>query len=1139
MVLALSTGTCCGAFVYALSFGTLTMRKLPKALLCFVVCLLFAVTAKAQDKPPQTAPPRASAKPDTSKGAIIYEQVRGKLHYDADGSGTNDTYARIRVQSYAGVGKVGQLVFNYDSANSSLEIRTIRVTKPDGKTVDAGPDAVQDLTSPVAQAAPTYTDLRQKHVVVPDLSPGDVLEYETITTYRPLVPGKVWQVWNFISDDICLDEQVEVDAASKLSLKTTTVGADGPNMTEKGERTVWTWKTNNEGRKNLVALAPFNNGPFPDVKTLLSGAGSGHHRRIWITSFSSWSEVSAWYAGLEHDRRTPSPEVRAKAEELTRDAHSDLEKTRAIYNYVARNIRYVSLSFGVGRYQPHAAGEVLAHQYGDCKDKNTLFEAMLEAVGIKASPALLMASGMMDDAPSPMEFDHVITFLVIDGKDLWLDSTLGVAPFRYLLPNVRGKFTLVATPEKGSKLLTIPQDLAAPAIYRFTLDGQLDDERKMDARFSFETRGDWEVLFRLAAARSSLDQLQAAMEAGARKAGTANDLAFSELDSSDPYDTTSPFRLSVRLTGTVPEDSDKKSKDESGKPAGSDDSFSAKRLNELISLFLPEERAGVPVSLGDSKEISLHVKFTVGPHLAEKAAGKVKNPKSVPVHLVRDFAEYDQSWNWESPTLIADWRMATKLNSIPLERAVEYSSFRNAVESEMKEIAYAIGAPRDEARSSELEVRYSEALDEMHDGKTSAAQQALESIVKEDPKFGDAWKSLAQLRARRKNWEGAREGYKKVIELDQFDQLAYNSLIGAYMADKMYSEALATSKKESEVFPDSADGPWNMGSAHLEMAEFADAVRAYETAAKLAPKNPNLQVQLGRAYAGAHQVEQARTAFRKALELNSSLGLLNDVAYFRAETGLDLNMAEEEAKRAVSGVEEEVNGVRLENVNRGTIPLVSRMAAYWDTLGWVYFKECNLRAAEKYLRAASDLSNEPTVQMHMGQLEEALGHKDAAMRFYVRALFATQIRVFKSGVEQAPRLLSADEREAQKHLLSLVGSQHAYDEQMTEGSYNRNWWRTVAVPYNDGVEVRERLAVLVAPGPKITSNASLPDRKDPSKLLTRFGTQTPPQTFPDDTIVSIPRFAAIHCLTNPAQCEFEFLPYDQLDQVFAEPVDSN
>src|SRR5260370_2997420 len=163
---------------------------------------------------------------------------------------------------------------------------------------------------------------------------------------------------------------------------------------------------------------------------MLEGPRRAQGRRLYITSFSNWSEVSAWYAVLERDRRVPRAEVKAKADEVVRGAKSELEKVQAIYEYVARNIRYVSLSFGVGRYQPHFAGEVLSNQYGDCKDKATLFEAMLEAEGISAGPVLLQTDGdVATEMPNPLDFDHAISFVKAGGQDVSLSSTPGAAPF--------------------------------------------------------------------------------------------------------------------------------------------------------------------------------------------------------------------------------------------------------------------------------------------------------------------------------------------------------------------------------------------------------------------------------------------------------------------------------------------------------------------------------------------------------------------------------------------------------------------------------------------------------------------------------------------------------------------------------------
>ena len=65
--------------------------------------------------------------------------------------------------------------------------------------------------------------------------------------------------------------------------------------------------------------------------------------------------------------------------------------------------RYIGIAFGVERYQPHFAAEVLANQYGDCKDKHTLLASLLNAAGIKAYPALISTERDID-AEMPSAF---------------------------------------------------------------------------------------------------------------------------------------------------------------------------------------------------------------------------------------------------------------------------------------------------------------------------------------------------------------------------------------------------------------------------------------------------------------------------------------------------------------------------------------------------------------------------------------------------------------------------------------------------------------------------------------------------------------------------------------------------------------
>ena len=97
----------------------------------------------------------------------------------------------------------------------------------------------------------------------------------------------------------------------------------------------------------------------------------------------------------------PDASVKAEAAALVKGKTDDMAKVKALYDYVSRNIRYVSLSFGLGRIQPHAASEVLANGYGDCKDKNTLLAALLDAEGFH-STSVLIGSHMKLDPGHPI-----------------------------------------------------------------------------------------------------------------------------------------------------------------------------------------------------------------------------------------------------------------------------------------------------------------------------------------------------------------------------------------------------------------------------------------------------------------------------------------------------------------------------------------------------------------------------------------------------------------------------------------------------------------------------------------------------------------------------------------------------------------
>ena len=73
--------------------------------------------------------------------------MRTRYRFENDGTGRRELFARIKVQSEAGVQQWGQVVVGYNSANEKIEIPSVRVLKADGSVVTTPEDSVQDLSA--------------------------------------------------------------------------------------------------------------------------------------------------------------------------------------------------------------------------------------------------------------------------------------------------------------------------------------------------------------------------------------------------------------------------------------------------------------------------------------------------------------------------------------------------------------------------------------------------------------------------------------------------------------------------------------------------------------------------------------------------------------------------------------------------------------------------------------------------------------------------------------------------------------------------------------------------------------------------------------------------------------------------------
>jgi len=940
---------------------------------CAALCLFCLPAAiAAQDAPSATQSPSAvrasqNASSDFSQEPFVIEQYFTTAHFENDGTGEFDLTERIRVQSDAGVQQLGELVFGYSAASEQMEIRYVRVRKPDGTMVTAAADAVKDVTGPIAHDAPIYTDYKEKHVSVPALAPGVILEYGVVKHLTaPLAPGEFWYQHAFLSNAIVLDERFELNVPETRKIKIEFVPDATPEKTRDGSRAIYRWKhanlklasdeaSDHAGGKGSQKL----NAKPPDVQ---------------LTTFTSWTEVARWYAQLEAGRADATPEIRAKTAQLIAGRSTDLEKIQAIYDYVSTNIRYVSISFGVGRYQPHTATDVFGNQYGDCKDKHTLLAAMLGAAGFRADAVLIPSSRALDETvPSPSQFDHVITAVPRgDGQSadglLWMDSTTEIAPFRMLAAALRHKTALLVPAEGAGKIITTPADPPFPSTQKVEIEGSVSELGKLTARVHYTLRGDTELLLRRAFRSTPQTQWPQLGQTIFTLDGLHGEVT--AVKPSDPASTHDPFELVMEFTQSNFLDwSSKKSK--TNLP--------------LLTIGLPDppESGNSPIELGSPLDVAVRLKLDFPPGLSAQAP--------IAVSVARDYAEFKSSYHISSHTLTAERSLNFKMRELPATRAADFQAFTRAVTSDESQPLVvenaADGAPElpADAKADDL---FDAGLAALNSLNLRAAIPLLERAVALNPSHKQAWDDLGLAYLRVGKNDEAVSAFQKQLEINSFDEHANEYLGVAFEQQQKYPEAIGAFRKQAELNPLDPVAHAALGQIFLEQHSGAEAVVELEKATILSPENAPLQVNLGRAYLDTGEKEKALAAFEHGAELSPTPMVWNNIAFNLAERKIELEKAQQYAESAISTTGAKLRNIELAHLTATEIGDVSSMAAYWDTLGWVNFQKGDLSAAVRYIAAAWQLAENGELADHLGQIYEKQGQKDLAIHTYALALAA-------------------------------------------------------------------------------------------------------------------------------------------------------
>ncbi|MGC4043848.1 MAG: DUF3857 and transglutaminase domain-containing protein [Armatimonas sp.] len=510
--------------------------------------LLISLPALAQPNAPQQQVktiPKPAANPQgeiqqmlaKSRPELFPNAAKVTIHDYADAvvrpDGSARTTTRMTVRLFTPRARdEGEIKIPYNGGFETIKLIRARTIRPDGSSVAVKPEDVRS-------AAPSdYDDARILSFSMPAVEPGCILDYEYVTDQKASqMPGQFWSQWYFQSGfDPVLHTKLTVRVPKTLKLQTKMVNSNVKAETKDtadGKSTLYTWEDKNIGPRYTEPL-------MPDIDRTLP--------KLTYSTIPNWQAIAGWYETMAEGREVPDAALTAKAKEITANAKTLEEKTRAIFYWVQNKTRYVAIELGQGAYQPRAANNTFVNQYGDCKDMATLLVSMLRAVGVTAHPVLLEAGAKYktsEELPSPSAFNHAICLAEIDGKQYWLDATAEICAFGQIPGADRGVEALVLKNGKG-EFITIPEGGPDDAESTRTLDLTLNPDGSASGTMTVSGTGDYELSLRGQLLATPPDKLGNLGEVFAQ--GIAANGKVSEIKISDAKNLDSKVSLTMKVS---------------------------------------------------------------------------------------------------------------------------------------------------------------------------------------------------------------------------------------------------------------------------------------------------------------------------------------------------------------------------------------------------------------------------------------------------------------------------------------------------------------------------------------------------------------------------------------------------------------
>ncbi len=341
----------------------------------------------------------------------------------ADGASEQYLTFVVKINNEKGIDSWKETTLGYNGNNQTLLIEKAEVVKKNGSKTPA--------------------EKNGNELVFTSLEAGDavVIRYKLQDYMYGKLSDKFWDKYGFSSTSPSEISRYLLLVSDKQPFRHKMMHSDlQPTQQKIDDFTLYTWQIDSLPVVKSEPLMP----PMGDIGQTLH-----------LSSIHNWKEMADWYTDLVTKAMQEQYEVRELYQQLFPQGNTGTDSARAatIYNYIASNIRYSSVSFRQGAYIPQKPSVTINTRLGDCKDLSALFVALAKIASIKANMVLVDTrnNGREDMVLPSLEFNHCIVRCHYNGRDRYLELTDNNLPMGALPYNLYNALSLLI-PENGETL---------------------------------------------------------------------------------------------------------------------------------------------------------------------------------------------------------------------------------------------------------------------------------------------------------------------------------------------------------------------------------------------------------------------------------------------------------------------------------------------------------------------------------------------------------------------------------------------------------------------------------------------------------------------------------------------------------------